>query len=164
MSLVLFNMARGITKDKMDIQWTILSWQHICSYMEKSYKDIVAKNGETIRGNLRQTSRPVASRRSGLLSPFGPPSNLKLNLFTRLANVSSTKGNAKPSPGQRLLPDPNGKYLKFCPSKSKGESKCLSGLNFSASGPQVAVSRWIAYKLIKTCTCFAKYIFLEKKA
>lgn len=78
---------------------------------------VAFKDGNTISGNLRQTSRPGASSRSSLSSPSGLASTLQSNLFTRLATVTSAMASANLLPGQILLPDPSGMKLKFCPSK-----------------------------------------------
>lgn len=113
-----------------------------------------------MRGNLRQTSIPDASARSGLSSPAGPTSSLQLNRFTRLASVNLDKAKENPIPGQSLLPAPNGTNLESVPLKSKFEPKCLSGLYSSASSPHISGFRWSAQALIITCVSRrAFYIF-----
>jgi len=85
------------------MNWTRSLFSHQC---------VCAIDGKTMRGNLRQTSIPDASARSGLSSPTGPTLSLQLNRFTRLASANLDKTKENPIPGQSLLPAPNGTNLE----------------------------------------------------
>jgi hypothetical protein len=94
---------------------------------------------------------PSAMSRS---SGTAPPGSAQSKWKRRLARPSSMTARPSAMPGQILRPAPNGTNSKFVPLKSTSAltppSSNLSGLNSSASGPQLAESRPIAQAFTST--------------